>query len=68
MQSGLSLPDNRLKAIKHRIDAAEEALKKQKESSILDSLSEKVSEFSDTSKNLSKSTSDFNLDDILGKY
>ena len=68
MQSGLSLPENRLKAIKHRIDAAEEALKKQKESSILDSLSEKVSEFSDTSKNLTKSTTDFNLDDILGKY
>lgn len=69
IQSGLSLPENRLKKIQHRIQAVEEALKKQKESSILDSMVEVVSEYSDTTENKVAVKNDkVNLDDILGKY
>lgn len=69
IQSGLSLPENRLKKIQHRIQAVEEALKKQKESSILDSMVEVVSEYSETTENKVAVKNDkVNLDDILGKY
>lgn len=68
IQSGLSLPENRLKKIQHRIQAAEEALKKQKESSILDSLSESVSQFDGTKDANRAKRESVNLDDILGKY
>jgi hypothetical protein len=68
ISSGLSLPENRLKTIQHRIDAAEEALSKKKESSILQSLSEKVGVYSKPASNSEADNSTFNLDDILSKY
>ena len=68
LMSGLSIPDNRIKTIIHRIEAVEEALKKQKQSSLLDSAMEKASEFSGTTENSSSADTDFDLDSITDKY
>lgn len=65
MQSGMSLPENRLKSIQHRIDAAEESILKQKDSSILDSLTEKIAKYNPKQD---EDASDFDLNDIMGKY
>jgi hypothetical protein len=66
----LSLPENRLKSIQHRIDQVEEALKKKKESSILTSLSEKVGIYDNTTarSKQGQEAKKFDLGDILSKY
>jgi hypothetical protein len=70
INSGLSLPENRLKSIQHRIEEVEEALKKKKESSILATLSEKVGIYDGTTAraNEGKEVKKFDLGDILSKY
>ena len=69
IQSGLSLPENRLKMIQHRIQESEEALRKQKESTLLDSLAERVTEYdSTTSRNKKPDDGEFDLDSLLNKY
>ena len=65
--SGLSLPENRLKVIKHRVDSVEEALAKQKEKSILSNVLGSVDKYSVTNEKPKEKT-DFNLTDIIGKY
>ena len=68
MMFGLSLPDNRLKNIITRIKDAEEALKKTKTSSLLDSALSLVSDYGDKNTENSKSEDEFDLDDIMSKY
>lgn len=69
IQSGLSLPENRLKAIQHRIQAAEEALKKQKQSSILDELAKSVDVYNVTTDSKDDhQKDDFDLNSIMSKY
>jgi hypothetical protein len=65
--SGMSLPENRLKMIKHRIRAVEEELAKRKESSILGELMKDVSKYEGGVAKRREST-DFNLNNITNKY
>ena len=71
INSGLSMPENRLKTIQHRVDEVEEALKKKKESSILSSLSEKVGIYSGTTSDMEAKRNEkgeFDIDSILDRY
>jgi hypothetical protein len=65
--SGMSLPENRLKMIKHRIRAVEEELAKRKESSILGELMKDVSKYEGGVAKRREAT-DFNLNNITNKY
>jgi hypothetical protein len=65
--SGLSLPENRLKMIKHRISAVEAELAKRKESSILGDLMKDVSKYEGGVAKRHEAT-DFNLNNITNKY
>ena len=65
--SGLSLPENRLKTIKHRIQAVEEELAKRKENSILGDLMENVSKYEGGVAD-KRTATEFNLSDITNKY
>jgi hypothetical protein len=65
--SGMSLPENRLKTIKHRIDAVEAVLAKKKESSILGDLMADVSKY-EGGVVKKREVSDFNLNSITNKY
>lgn len=65
--SGMSLPENRLKVVKHRIDSVEEALANKKKGSLLGSLKESVSKYDSTMSKPQENTS-FDLDTITGKY
>ncbi len=69
INSGLSMPENRLKTIQHRVDEVEEALKKKKENSILGSLGEKVGVY-DITTDRAKEEPDTNvdLDSIMSRY
>ena len=62
---GLSLPENRLKQIKSRVQAAEEALSKKKDASILQDIFEDVSIYDDKKP---EADATFDLDDIMSKY
>ena len=65
--SGLSLPENRLKIIKHRVDSVEQALSKQKEKSILGNVLESVDKYNVTNEKTKQKT-EFNLGSIMDKY
>ena len=65
--SGMSLPENRLKMIKHRITAVEAELAKRKESSILSDLMQDVSKYEGGVAKKREAT-DFNLNSITNKY
>ena len=69
VMSGMSIPENRLKTIKHRIDDAEAALSKQKSGSLLSGIIDSVQKYDSTSeKKALRQHSDFNLESIVGKY
>lgn len=71
INSGLSMPENRLKVIQHRIEEVEEALSKKKESSILNSLADKVERYDGTTnraKGNESALAGLDLDSILDKY
>lgn len=71
IMSGLSMPDNRLKMIAAKIKESEEALKKKKESNLLDSLVSKVNEFGATpakKETEGRSARGFNASDIFSNY
>ena len=68
IMSGLSLPNNRLRMIIDRVSAVEEALAKKQETSLLRSAFDKVQTYSNEKEVKPSGQTNFNLDDIMGKY
>lgn len=68
IMSGLSLPNNRLRMIIDRVSAVEQALAKKQETSLLRSAFDKVKTYSNEKEVNITGPSNFDLDDIMGKY
>lgn len=68
IMTGLSLPNNRLRMIIDRVDAVEQALAKKQETSLLRSAFDKVKTYANEKEVKIDGPSNFDLDDIMGKY
>lgn len=68
IMSGLSLPNNRLRMIIDRVSAVEEALAKKQETSLLNSAVDRMRVYANQKEVTAEGPSNFNLDDIMGKY